>query len=210
MTGVDFAIGSVIALLMIAGFSRASSGRSLLVTFVPGVAVSWLVLSWMYLRHATLPSSQTFVPWFFSALTVQFLHFAEEFVTDFRSFFPRLYGGDPYSERTFVVFNMVSYALFSSCCLLVFYLDARYLLVPVLFFVVYGAIGNAISHTLWSLTARAYRPGLVTAQSYWVVGPVALYKLIDDVGATVVTSVIVVLALAVTVTAFTTRGAVRS
>lgn len=91
-----------------------------------------------------------------------------------------------------------------------FYLDARHMMIPVLFFVVYGAIGNAASHTLWSLTARAYRPGFITAQAYWVVGPVVPYKLIEDDGGTVVTRVVIVLTLAVTVTAFTTRGAVRA
>ncbi|OBK05693.1 hypothetical protein A9W96_14440 [Mycobacterium sp. 1245852.3] len=79
------------------------------------------------MRHVAVPCSETFVPWFFGALAVQFLHFAEEFVTDFRSFFPRLYGGTPYSERRFVVFNMVPYAVFASCCLLVFYLGTLHM-----------------------------------------------------------------------------------
>jgi hypothetical protein len=88
---------------------------------------------------------------------------------------------------------------------LVFYVDARYLLIPVLFFVVDGAIGNATSHTLWSLTAREYRLGLVTAQAYWVVGPFVLYQLIGSVGVTVVTCIVLGVTLSVTVAAFTAR-----
>ena len=205
MTGVDFAIGSVLAVLMAAAFVRMGHGRSLLVTFVPGVAVSWLVLLWMYLQHIDLPAAENFVPYFFAALVMQFLHFAEEFATDFRTFFPTLYGGEPYSDRLFVTFNMVSYAVFASCCLLVFYVDARYLLMPVLFFIVYGAIGNAVSHTVWSVSARAYRPGLVTAQAYWFVGPFVLYQLIGSARATATATVALGVILTVTVTAFATR-----
>ena len=185
MTGLDFGIGTTIAVLMAIGFTRMSSGRSLIVTFVPGVAVSWLVLLWMFVQHIDLPAAADFLPYFFAALVVQFLHFAEEFRTDFKTFFPTLYGGAAYSDNLFVTFNMAAYALFTTCALLVFYLHAGYLLMPALFFVVYGAIGNAISHTVWSVVARAYRPGLVTAQAYWVIGPFALYKLIDSAVATV-------------------------
>jgi uncharacterized protein with HXXEE motif len=205
MNGVDFAIGSALAVAMAAGFTRIGSGRSLLVTFVPGVAVSWLVLWWLYMRHVELSASQNFVPYFFGALAVQFLHFAEEFATDFKTFFPRLYGGRPYSDHLFVTFNMASYAVFTTCCLLVFYADARYLLIPVLFFVIYGAIGNAISHTVWSVVARAYRPGLITAQAYWVVGPFVLYQLTASISATVITCVGLAAILVVTLNAFTAR-----
>jgi hypothetical protein len=145
---------------MAIGFIRIGSGRSLLVTFVPGVAVSGLVSVWMYVGHIELPSRECFVPIFFAALVVQFLHFAEEFATDFKTFFPRLYGGQPYSDNLFVTFNMASYAVFATCYLPVFYLDARYLLLPVLFFIVYGAVRNAISHTIWSVAGHGYRPGL--------------------------------------------------
>ena len=205
MTGIDFAIGTAIAVLMGVGFTRLSSGRSLIVTFVPGLAISWGVLLWMYLQHIALPAADAFVPFFFGALAIQFLHFAEEFSTDFRSFFPRLYGGEPYSDRLFVIFNMASYAVFATCCLLVFYAHATYLLVPVLFFIVYGAVGNAVSHTVWSVTATAYRPGLVTAQAYWIAGPFVLYRLLGDVTATAVACIAAGLILTFTVTVFAER-----
>jgi hypothetical protein len=205
MNTVDFVVGTAITLLMAAAFTRLSSGRSLLVTFVPGLTVSWLVLLWMYANHVGLPAADGFVPLFFGVLTVQFLHFAEEFATDFQTFFPTLYGGAPYSDRLFVTFNMASYAVFATCGLLVFYADAKYLLIPVLFFIVYGAIGNAISHTAWALMARTYRPGFVTAQAYWVAGPYVLYRLLDGVGATVITCLALTLILSLTVTVFTGR-----
>jgi hypothetical protein len=58
--------------------------------------------------------------------------------------------------------------------------DRRLLLMPVLFFVVYGAIGNAVAHTCWSLSLRAYFPGLVTAQVFWVLGPLLLHLLLGS------------------------------
>jgi hypothetical protein len=167
--------------------------------------VSWLVLWWLYAAHVQLPASENFAPCFFGALVVQFLHFAEEFDTDFRTFFPKLYGGEPYSDRLFVTLNLLSYTVFATCCLLAFYVNARYLLIPVLSFIVYGAVGNAISHTIWSVAARAYRPGLVTAQAYWIVGPFVLYRLIGSVGATMLASVVLAAVLLITLAAFTAR-----
>jgi hypothetical protein len=207
MNGLDFGIGTALAACMAIGFTRISSGRSLILTFVPGVAVTWLVLLWMYLQHVDLPAAANFVPYFFAALVVQFLHFSEEFRTDFKTFFPNRYGGTPYSDNLFVTFNMAAYAAFTSCCLLVFYLDARYLLIPVLFFIVYGAIGNAISHTVWSVVDRAYRPGLITAQAYWIVGPFVLYKLTGSGIATAITSAVFVVVLLVTLNTSTTSVA---
>jgi hypothetical protein len=206
MTTLDFGIGTVIAVLMAIGFTRISSGRSLIVTFVPGVAISWLVMLWMFVQHIDLPAAGHFLPYFFAALVVQFLHFTEEFRTDFKTFFPVRYGGSAYSDNLFVTFNMAAYAVFTTCAVSVFYLHARYLLMPALFFIVYGAIGNAISHTVWSAVARAYRPGFVTAQAYWVIGPLALYQLIGSAAATAVTCVAFAVVLLITLNIPVTRA----
>jgi hypothetical protein len=48
-----------------------------------------------------LPDGRSFLPLYFTVLAVQFLHFAEEFVTGFNSRFPAMYGGDPYPLNTF-------------------------------------------------------------------------------------------------------------
>jgi hypothetical protein len=174
----DLAIGTAIALVMTTLFVTLSSGRSLLVTFLPGLLVAWLLFGWMFLAKIELPRAEAFVPLFFAGLAIQFLHFSEEFVTDFRTFFPVHYGGTPYSNNLFVVFNLLSYAVFTAACVLVFFRNVRFLLMPVLFFIVYGALGNAIAHTSWVVDAHAYRPGFVTALAYWIIGPWLLYKLV--------------------------------
>ena len=198
----DFAIGTAIAVAMAVFFAIMSSGLSLIVTFVPGVAAAWLVFAVIYLRGIALRTTEKLVPLFFIALVIQFLHFAEEFNTGFASQFPVLYGGDPYSAGFFVAFNMVSYAVFTLSALLVFYRGAGFLLMPVLFYVMYGAIGNAITHTWWVANAGQYFPGFYTAQLYWIAGPLLLYRLLDSRRNTVAAIVVLAAVLVSTVTFF--------
>lgn len=176
----DFIIGTVIALVMGSTFTLLSSGKSLLVTFVPGIAITWLTFAWLYKKQIKLPDGPAFFPLFFATLAWQFIHFAEEFTTGFRSQFPLLYGGTPYSDNLFVTFNMLSYFIFTLACILVFTRGLRFLLVPILFYIIYGAIGNAISHTWWSVYLKSYFPGFVSAQLYWILGPLVLYKLLGE------------------------------
>lgn len=174
----DFATGSVITLAMGAVFATLGHGLSLWVTFIPCLMVVWCVFAWMYARRIELPRAEAFAPLFFIALAVQFLHFAEEYVTGFRVAFPELYSGAPYDGDLFVVFNMCAYAVFAVACVLVFYRGVRFLIVPVLFFIMCGAMCNAISHTWWAVQAGGYWPGLITAQLYWILGPALLYALL--------------------------------
>jgi hypothetical protein len=174
----DLVLGTVIALAMGTTFVFLSSGLSLIVTFVPGIAATWLTFAWLYAKRVALPQGREFIPAFAVLLAVQFLHFAEEFATGFRTQFPLLYDGAPYSANLFVIVNMCAYFAFTIACLLAFETRRWFLLVPAIFFIIYGAIGNAISHSWWSLYLGAYFPGLVTAQAYWVMGPLVLHKLL--------------------------------
>jgi hypothetical protein len=173
----DAAIGTVIAIVMIATFVTLTSGASLLVTFVPGVVMTWIAFVYLYRSGQALPDVAGFLPVFVLALAVQFVHFAEEFATGFPTDFAVLYGGDPYGQDLFVIFNMSAYAIFAVAAVAVVTERLAFLLVPAMFFLVYGAIANAISHTWWSIMLGDYFPGLVTAQLFWVVGPLALDRL---------------------------------
>ena len=181
----DVVVGTAIAVVMATLFVSLSGGLSLIVTFVPGLVFAWLVFLWLYFRRIELPSSDRFLPVFFGALAIQFLHFAEEYVTGFRVAFPTLYGGTPYANDLFVIFNMTSYSIFAVGALAAIYTPLRFLLVPVLFFIVYGAIGNAVSHTWWVFDSKDYFPGFFTAQAYWLAGPWALYRLLGSAVQTV-------------------------
>jgi hypothetical protein len=180
LTKKDFMVGSIIALVMSLAFASLSSGSSLRVTFVPGMLVSWAVFCWLYRSQTGLPDAVRFVPLFFATLAIQFLHFAEEFATGFAEFFPKLYGGEPYSHNAFVAFNMTAYAVFTLACLLLCYRRIGFMLMPVLFFAFYGAAGNAIAHSWWSLDAFAYRPGLITAQAYWFAAPLLIGEIVSS------------------------------
>ncbi len=179
LTKIDFIVGSIIAILMIILFSVVG-GLPLVITFVPGVAFSWIAFFYMYKNKIKLPNLTAFMPFFFLVLGWQFLHFNEEFMTDFKTKFPILYGSEAYSSTKFVGINMVSYFVFTVSCVLFLMTKLRFMLIPVLFYITYGAIGNAIAHTWWSIKLWDYFPGLFTAQLYWFLGPWILYKLIPN------------------------------
>jgi hypothetical protein len=206
----DLVIGTAIALILGAMFTLLSSGLSLIVTFVPGVIVSWLTYVWLFVQRTKLPNGSGFLPLFFALLAVQFIHFAEEFITGFRAAFPSLYGGDPYSANLFVTFNMIAYCVFALTCILAFTKKLRFLLLPSLFFIIYGAIGNAISHTWWSIYLQSYFPGLLTAQLFWIGGPFVLYKVLGKRKVVLMTIIAFALVLVPTLTIFASPRAMSA
>jgi hypothetical protein len=175
----DFVIGSVIAVAMGLVFVKVG-GRPLEVTFVPGLIISWVVLFYLFIKKIALPRASTFAPLFFLLLAWQFIHFDEEFLTGFNSKFPVLYGSDAYTVGKFVTINMVSYFIFALSCILMYSKGLRFLVLPMTFFVVYGAIGNAIAHTCWAIWSKGYFPGLYTSLIYWLLGPLGLSILVGS------------------------------
>lgn len=175
----DFIIGSFIVISMTILFSFVG-GLPLMITFVPGLVFVWIALFYLFSNKIVLPELSAFMPFFYIVLAWQFLHFNEEFMTDFKTKFPLLYGSMPYSNEKFVGINMVAYFVFSASCVLFLKTKLKFFLVPVLFFITYGAIGNAIAHTWWSIKLKNYFPGFFTAQLYWFLGPWILYKIIPN------------------------------
>ncbi|MGI3212795.1 hypothetical protein ACROSR_16985 [Roseovarius tibetensis] len=197
----DLGIGTAIALAMAAVFVWAG-GQALLSTFVPGLLVTWAIFLWMHLRQVALPEGRALYPLYFGVLAWQFLHFSEEFMTGFRERFPAFFGAEPFSTELFVGINMVSYFGFTIAFIAVFAGGRWFLLVPVLFFIVYGAIGNAISHTYWVILEGGYFPGFFTAQLYWVIGVLLLSCLVNSwrVAATATSGFAVLLVSVLTLT----------
>jgi hypothetical protein len=170
----DFRIGSIIAIILSAFWWYMSSGMSLIATFIPGIAFTWLLFSIMHFNKIELPARNAFLPLYFVALAWQCIHFAEEFSTGFAVLFPKIYNGQPYTDATFVSFNMISYFVFILAPIMVYFKGLKFLFLPVLFFIVYGAMGNAIAHVWWAIITGHYFPGLYTALGYWFLGPVLL------------------------------------
>lgn len=199
LEGRDVVMGTVIALIMATVFVVVG-GKPLIATFIPSLCVGWITFLFMYVKKRPLPRGTVFIPLFMLGIAWQFLHFDEEFLNGFATYFTTLYGVAPYSYGKFVSINMVSYALFTLACLLVFTRQLRFLLIPVLFFIFGGALGNAIWHTWWVFWLKGYFPGFYTAQLYWLIGFVLLSNM---VGSKKVALAFIVLLAAILVPALT-------
>jgi hypothetical protein len=177
LTRTDLMAGSAIALAMACIFTWIG-GRPLFFTFVPGLVATWIIFAWMHARQVELPNGSTLYPFYFGVLAWQFVHFTEEFTTGFADKFPALFGAAPFSTDLFIAINMLSYFGLVTAFILTFVFGIRFFLIPVLFFAVYGAIGNAVSHTYWIVAENGYFPGAVTAQVYWIAGPLLLAEIL--------------------------------
>lgn len=198
----SFALGSCIAIVMAGLLMVLSSGPSLVVFEMPGLVAAWLVFAWMHFRQFELPSAGAVIPFFFIAMAVHFLHFAEQFTTGFADRFPLLYGGAPYSANQFVVFTMISAAISTLTCLAVYLRSATFLLVPVLFFAFSAIYGSAIAQTWWSFEVQGYFPGLITSLVNWLVGPILIAILLRDFRAAACVMVAIAVALIVCLAVF--------
>ncbi|NOJ70448.1 hypothetical protein [Paenibacillus alvei] len=173
----DVVIATFLSAFLFLLFCYLSSGYELIVTFALGIVFAYLIFITLYRRKIEPSEPLQVLPFFFGVLAWQFIHFSEEFSTGFATRFPLIYGGEPYTAQFFVVLNMVSYSCFALAAIFAFIRRKPVLLIPVLFFTAYGALGNAIAHTTWSLYFGEYFPGLYTAQLYWVFAPLLLRKL---------------------------------
>lgn len=171
----DLAAGTVIAVLLGTTFVLIG-GKPLVVTFIPGFVVAWAIFAWLHVSQTALPKGGNLYPLYYAVFAWQFIHFLEEYLTGFRIKFPELYGAAPYSAELFVGINMFSYFVFAVGFILVFEKGLKFLLIPVLFYIVYGALGNAIAHVWWVIWKGAYFPGFFTALAYWILGPLLLSR----------------------------------
>ncbi len=186
LTKQDFVIGTIIACVLMIAFTLGSSGMSLIATFVIGLILAWSLFAYLYLKRIDLPDLNVFLPVYLLTLGWQFFHFSEEFVTNFQEVFPKIYGGQPYTDNIFVAFNMSAYFVFIVTPVLVYFKGLKFFFMPMLFFIVYGAMGNAISHTWWRIYFGEYFPGFYTAQLYWILAPILLAMLLKSKKVTVI------------------------
>jgi len=159
---------------MVSGFTYFSSGLSLIVTFVPGVLVA-LIFYFLTVYHK-MPEPKKILPLYLLGLGVQFLHFAEEFVTGFNYKFPGLFNSPEYPLNTFVVFNMFSYFMFALGAIMIYKKIRPPMIIP-LFFVAYGIVGNAIAHAIFCFVEGGYFPGIYTSLIYWLLGPALVWAI---------------------------------
>ena len=136
-----------------------------------GLIVSYLI----WATAIWLNDPPAVVPLYVLGIAVQCLHFCEEYLTGFQQKFPAFYGYE-WSDRSFVVFNLIWLSLFAFAAFGVM-LKSRLAYLIAFFFALVGEIGNGIGHLAVSIAQRRYFPGLATAPVVLVVGLAFLSKL---------------------------------
>lgn len=117
-----------------------------------------------------MPATNKILPLYLLALSVQMLHFAEEYVTGFVVALPALFGQEPYPEDYWLIFNMAAYSFFILGAIVLFRQITELAIIP-LFFIIVGVILNGLAHIGITLYTMAYFPGMYTALIYLIIGP---------------------------------------
>lgn len=158
----------------------AVAGAAALMLATMGRAVGLLVIALglsyaIWLTRGTWPGSRRIVPVLVAAIIVQCAHLGEELWSGFYRAFPPVMGAGPWSERQFVVFNVVWLAVFLAATLGVAH-GWRPAYVAALFLAIGGGIGNGLGHIALAIRARGYFPGLYTAPVVLIVGIILLMR----------------------------------
>lgn len=161
-------INGLISLMMMIALYIVSKELPSVLLFIPGVAVAFIVC--IKLSDKITDKSKSVLSWYLIALAIQFLHFAEEYLTGFVSKLPAIIGQEPYPLDYWVTFNMVAYSIFILGAIALHKNTRSYFIIPV-FFIVVGVILNGVAHVLLSFYTGGYFPGLFTAIIYIILIP---------------------------------------
>jgi len=167
----------VIASIAIAIFWIVSSTLTSVIVFIPGVIVTYL----LYLNtfYKKTPNPERILPLYLFALGIQFIHFTEEYLTDFTIEVPKLLGQEAYPMNYWIVFNMLAYSVFIIGGIILFKRIKEFMIIP-LFFILVGVLLNSIGHILIAIYVSGYFSGLYTALIYIVIGPILIKRVIDE------------------------------
>lgn len=155
-------------------------GASALMLAAMGRAVVLLVVALgasytIWLTRGDWSMSRRILPVFLIAVLVQCVHLTEEIWSEFYRVFPPVMGGEPWSERQFVVFNLVWLVVFLAAAIGT---EQRWrpAYVATLFLAIGGGIGNGLGHLALAIRAEGYFPGLYTAPFALVAGIALLVR----------------------------------
>lgn len=164
----------IVSLLAIGIFGWVGYIISTVWLFIPGIIIAFFI----YLKKAyrKMPSPDKILPLYLLALSIQMLHFTEEYLTSLVTALPALFGQDPYPEDYWLVFNMSAYAFFLLGGIVLFKRIKELAVIP-LFFILVGVVFNAVAHVGLAVYTNSYFPGLFTALFYVFLAP-PLLKLI--------------------------------
>jgi hypothetical protein len=168
-------ISSTIAIATMIAFWLASFKMNIVLIFVPGVLLSYLVYLKTFYKKA--PEPNHFLPIYLFALGIQLLHFAEEYIYDFTAKMPELLGEkEAYSTSYWVAFNMIAYFVFIIGGIALFKKHKSLLIIPI-FFILVGVFLNSMGHIFLSIYTGDYFPGLYTSFIYIAMIPSLVKKI---------------------------------
>ena len=166
----------LVAIVAIVLFLFVSSTLTSVLIFIPGVIVTFIFYLKTYYKSTSNP--ERILPLYLFALGVQFLHFTEEYLTNFIIEVPKLLGQESYPKDYWVIFNMVAYFVFIIGGIILFKQIKELMIIP-LFFIIVGVLLNSVGHILLSLYVGDYFPGLYTALIYIVIGPILIKRILE-------------------------------
>ena len=166
-----------LVIILIAIFVIVSSTLTSVVLFIPGIIITYLV--YLNTFYKKTPKPERILPLYLLALGIQFIHFSEEYLTDFTIEVPRLLGQIPYPKDYWVIFNMIAYSIFVIGGIILFKRIKELMIIP-LFFILVGVILNSVGHILLSIYVGGYFPGLYTALIYLVLGPILIQRVFEE------------------------------
>ncbi len=167
----------MIVILAIALFIIVSFTLSTVLVFIPGIIITYVV--YLNTFYKKTPSPQRILPLYLLLLGIQFIHFTEEYLTDFTIEVPKLLGQEAYPTDYWLVFNMTAYFFFIIGGIILFQQIKELTIIP-LFFIVVGVLLNSIGHILIALYVGGYFSGLYSALIYVIVGPILIKRILDE------------------------------
>lgn len=169
----NLVVPAVIAILAIVIFFLVHPAQKFV--FVPAMVVAFFC--YLFTSYREMPNVERALPIYLVALSIQFLHFTEEYIYGFHVRVTEIMDGfPPFDANVFVAFNMIAYCLFLLAAVGM-YKGMKFPMIIVWFFVFGGAVGNAIWHPLLALRVGGYFPGLYTSFAYWIVAPILMKRL---------------------------------
>ena len=161
-------IPTIVSLLAIGIFGWVGYIISTVWLFIPATIIAYFI----YLRKAyrKMPPPEQILPLYLLALSIQMLHFTEEYLTSLVTALPAIFGQEPYPEDYWLVFNMSAYAFFLLGGIVLYKRIKELAIIPI-FFILVGVVFNALAHIGLTLYTNSYFPGLYTALFYLFLAP---------------------------------------
>jgi hypothetical protein len=167
----------MIVIVVIAMSAIVSSTLPSVLVFIPGIIITYAVYLNTFYKKA--PNPDKILPLYLLSLGIQFIHFTEEYLTDFTIEVPMLLGQEEYPKDYWLAFNMIAYSIFIIGGIILFKQIKELMIIP-LFFILVGVILNSIAHITISIYVGGYFSGLYSALIYAVIGPILIKRVLDE------------------------------